>query len=213
LRPEEYANFYLRSFLKNKGTSEKDIHDSRVNLRKYLTIAKSTYVLHGKAECIVEAKKIMKKLGKIRDMDAITCLKNQNRDLLAVDVVKSFNTLENCFLSKLYGSRLVIIQSLYNNYIELLEENEFHKIRKLIRESRFLIDSLGYSSLDLKDISQELGNMRDKYLFETECEHLSSKIDYEKVRELKEKALIEIRSQIMVTNFIHVKELISRYLK
>jgi len=213
LRPEEYANFHLKNFLKNTGILEKNIHDSRVDLRKYLTVARSTYVLHGKAECILKGKKIMKKLGKIRDMDVITCLKTEDRDSLAVEVVKSFNTLENCFLPKLYGSRIVIIKSLYNNYIKLLEENDFHKIRKLIRESRFLIDSLGYSSLDLKDISQELGNMRDTYLFQTECQNLQQKIDYERLRELKEKALVEIRSQIMITNFIHIKELLTHHLK
>lgn len=177
MKPEEYANLHLSEFLSYSGISEDEIHDARVELRKYLTIAKATYKLHLKAECIIRAKKIMRGLGKVRDMDIMFCVKLNERDRLAKKVVNSFISLRNCYLPKIFGSRLIIAEKIFLNYNTLKVEEEFHSIRKIIRETRFLMESLNLDSSLLKEISQELGNMRDTYLFNVKCLGKNEKLD------------------------------------
>ncbi len=205
MRPEEYANIHLNEFLSYSGISEDEIHDARVELRKYLTIAKATYKLHLKAECIIRAKKIMRGLGKVRDMDIMFCVKlNDERDILARKIVASFFSLNNCYLPKIFGSRLVVAERIFSNYNRLKEEEEFHSIRKIIRETRFLVESLSLDSSVLKDISQELGNMRDNYLFNVKCLGRNEKLDKVRINELKEKALKDIEYKLNSTEFYHL---------
>ncbi|AAY81317.1 hypothetical protein [Sulfolobus acidocaldarius] len=205
MTPERYANAHLIKFLLITGISQEDIHDARVELRKYLTIARTTYKLHNNPECVLRASKLMKRLGKIRDMDILACVRSDSRDKLARETVSMFQVMRKYLLPRLYGSRLLVAERIYNDYRRLKEEVEFHSIRKIVREVRFLVESLDLSSDVLKDISQEMGSMRDRYLFDTVCLGKDGGFNEERVKELKERALEEIVEKLRLTNFKHLK--------
>lgn len=116
-----------------------------------------------------------------------------------------FQVMRKYLLPRLYGSRLLVAERIYNDYRRLKEEVEFHSIRKIVREVRFLVESLDLSSDVLKDISQEMGSMRDRYLFDTVCLGKDGGFNEERVKELKERALEEIVEKLRLTNFKHLK--------
>jgi len=201
LRPEDYANLHLHKFLSISSTSEKAIHDARVELRRYLVVAKATYLLHSRAEAILVARSILRKLGEVRDMDVLTCLERDKRDYLARKVISQFGKMAKYELPRMYGSRLLVARRVKANASALEVEEDFHKVRKRIRESRFLLESLGQYSYTLREISRTLGDMRDVYLYSVKCLKVERKVDWEKVDELRRKALEEIKRKLYLAGF------------
>ncbi len=201
MRPEDYANRHLRKFLSLNSTSEKAVHDARVELRRYLVVAKATYSLHLRAEGVILGKKILRALGEVRDMDVIACADKSRRDYLAKRVMSSFHKMAKYKLPKMYGSRLLVARKVKLDVLALEKEEDFHEIRKKVRESRFLLESLGQYSPTLRDVARELGNMRDLYLNSVKCLGVEREVDWEKVNYFRQRALEEIKRKLVQAGF------------
>ncbi|MBW9141515.1 MAG: hypothetical protein K1T65_07520, partial [Candidatus Aramenus sp.] len=144
---------------------------------------------------------ILRKLGEVRDMDVLTCLERDKRDYLARKVISQFGKMAKYELPRMYGSRLLVARRVKANASALEVEEDFHKVRKRIRESRFLLESLGQYSYTLREISRTLGDMRDVYLYSVKCLKVERKVDWEKVDELRRKALEEIKRKLYLAGF------------
>ncbi|AWR96975.1 CHAD domain-containing protein [Acidianus sulfidivorans JP7] len=167
LRPEEYANDYLEKSLEISGISKEEIHDKRVYIRKYFDILYSLYPVYENPDCLFLAKETLHILGKVRDMD-LCSIKNKNRDKMAYSAIKEAKKLGNCFLPKVYGSRLLVYNRLIKIYSSISYINEFHLLRKNVRIARDLVESLGYNSKDIKILAKKMGDLRDKMII-TQC--------------------------------------------
>ncbi|PVU68052.1 hypothetical protein DDW01_01205 [Sulfolobus sp. SCGC AB-777_G05] len=200
MRPEDYANKNLKEAIANAGRSEEEIHDMRVNLRKYYVVSSSLSKLYYDRECLYLAKRVLKKLGIIRDFDVIGCYPI-DREKEVRYVLDKIRLLSNCYLPKLYGSRLAVYERVYSIY-EGIRKEEFHGFRKKVRNSYYLLESVGEElSRRLKEISRELGEMRDKAIKST-C-NFSANIPYDENIVLEVKAII--REAIMKSEFEHLK--------
>ncbi|EZQ10595.1 MULTISPECIES: hypothetical protein [Acidianus] len=200
-RPEEYANQHLRAFNKIVGMSPKGIHDSRLEIRRFYVVAKTLYPLHLNYEILEISKGILKSLGKIRDMDVHGCPK-VNRNTIFATIVKRKNNITE--LPKLYGSRFMVAQNLFEVYKEAQEANSFHSFRKLLREARFMAESLGLEDSSLKVLVREMGDMRDSVYREI-CEgRRKSELTF--TSDLKEHGLSALKEVLLSDHeFHHIK--------
>lgn len=176
LRPEDYANKNLRDALSISGISKEDIHDRRVKLRKYFDVLYSLYPVYENPDCLVKAKDLIHKLGVIRDMDVI-CYQ-PNRDKLAEIVSKKIRVMNYCFLPKVYGSRLLVFNRILSLQKKIEKIEDFHELRKIVRTTRNLVESLGYKNKELSSLAKEMGDLRDEIL-KIECKGRKVSIDVE----------------------------------
>ncbi|BFH74572.1 hypothetical protein SJAV_25160 [Sulfurisphaera javensis] len=167
LRPEVYANTQLKQSLKIKDIDPDSIHDARVSLRKYYDVLSSLYPVYENSECLFLAKEVISILGKVRDMDI--CNRKENRDILAKKAIKKIQRISLCYLPpKIFGSRLLIFNRILRIYSKIDGINDFHELRKMVRTTRNLIESLGYENKDIKNLAKKMGDIRDEIL-KMEC--------------------------------------------
>ena len=201
MRPEDYANKNLKEAIENTGESEEEIHDMRVSLRKYYVVSSSLSKLYYNPECLYITRRVLKKLGIIRDFDVIGCY-SIDREKEVKYVLDKVRLLSSCYLPKLYGSKLMVYEKLYLIYEGIKKEDGFHEFRKKVRNSYYLLESVGEElSRNLKEISRELGEIRDKVI-KTTC-NFSSNIPYDENIVLEVKAIL--REAIMKSEFEHLK--------
>lgn len=187
MRPEYYANKNLREALEIKGISKEEIHDRRVKLRRYFDVLYSLYPAYENPDCLVKAKDLIHKLGVIRDMDVVCS--QPNRDRLAERVANKMATMSNCFLLKVYGSRLLVFNRVILLQKRISKAEDFHELRKIVRTSRNLILSLGYKNVELSKLAKEMGDLRDK-LLKAECEGKSLEINTDEYKKKANRIII-----------------------
>ncbi len=197
LRPEDYANKNLKEALEINGISAKNIHDIRVKIRRYFDVLYSLYPVYENPDCLVKAKDIIHKLGVVRDMDVV-CYQ-PNRDKLAERVINKLGVMSNCLIPKVYGSRLLVFNRILTLQKRINKIEDFHELRKIVRISRNLVNSLGYKNEALSDLAKEMGNLRDEML-KAECEGKSLNVN---VEEYKKKANRIIISFILSQDEFH----------
>ncbi|AWS00467.1 CHAD domain-containing protein [Metallosphaera hakonensis] len=207
MRPEEYANKHLENFLLVQGRSPEQVHEARVELRKYAVIVQVTYPLHLNYDVIRISKGILRRLGEVRDYDVHGCPKVPREELLD-QVDREKVTLKR--LPKLYGSRFLVMRNLIKIFMELDKVNDFHGLRKQIRTARILGDSLNLPSENLKEISRIMGEERDRMNREV-CNGLKPRHNVD-LEDIREKARASLR-EILLSNheFRHVKGMLSQY--
>jgi CHAD domain-containing protein len=167
-RPEEYANLNLKKSLKIRGISIEEIHDKRVYIRKYFDILSALNPLYEDIECLALTKDVISDLGKVRDMDITGCYNKKRREEIALRAIRKADKLKNCFLPKVYGSRLVVFNNILRLYNELRNCEEFHQLRKNVRIIRNLAESLNFNN-EIKKLAKEMGDLRDEALRKTNC--------------------------------------------
>ncbi|MCY0850071.1 hypothetical protein [Sulfuracidifex metallicus] len=190
MRPERYANAHLRKAMESNG-----VHRRRVEVRKYLVIARVLVRVTGEKECVKRAKKEVKSLGRLRDLKVASCIPLPHYELGDLD-------MKDCMLRKVFGSRLLVAERVFLLYHELNKEMKLHPLRKTIREALFLLESLGIVDDRLKALAKELGRLRDQQLMAQLCE--GKEIDFD-VDELRLKAKDFIRELLSTTEFYHIK--------
>ncbi|BCU69092.1 hypothetical protein [Stygiolobus caldivivus] len=200
MRPEVYANKNLRKALEF-NPSPKSVHDTRVALRKYLTLALTLSRLYYSPHCIYYSKEAVKILGKIRDSDISQCMPI-DREHMVSEVTKILPRVSSCYLPKLYGSRLVVFEKI-RDYYGSLKVEDFHEFRKKVRALYYLVESVGENAGSLKEVSKKLGDMRDEYLKESCNSPTSRKLSYDP--SLVEEVKAITRQVIMRSEFDHLK--------
>ena len=202
MRPEFYANKNLKKAFKFDPSPD-SVHDTRVALRKYYVVASALSRLCYLPECLYYSKEIVKILGVIRDSDISGCIPIK-RDELVSKVSRLLPKISNCYLPKIYGSRLVVYEKIRDVYLTL-EVKEFHEFRKKVRMVYYLVESVGEDASSLKEISKKLGDMRDKFLIES-CgkKDFNIPLNQELISEVK----AIIREIIMRSEFHHLRDLI-----
>jgi len=200
-RPEFYANNNLRKALKFDPSPE-SVHDTRVYLRKYLTLSLTLSRVYHNSDCIYYSKEAVRILGRIRDADVIGCIPI-DRELLALKVTKILPKISSCYLPKIYGSRLVVFEKIREIYNHILVE-DFHEFRKKVRILYYLTESVGEDPKPLKDISRELGDIRDQYLKEACTSTVNKKLSFDP--RLVEETKAIVREIIMRSEFQHLKK-------
>ncbi|MUN30050.1 hypothetical protein [Sulfuracidifex metallicus] len=190
MRPERYANVHLKKAMESNG-----VHRRRVEVRKYLVISRVLVRLTGEKGCVKRAKKEVKSLGKLRDLEVASCIPLPHYELGDLD-------MKDCMMRKVFGSRLLVAERVFLLYHELNKEMKLHPLRKTIREALFLLESLGIVDERLKALAKELGRLRDQQLMAQLCE--GKEIDFD-VDELRLKAKDFIRELLSITEFDHIK--------
>ncbi len=168
------------------------VHERRVELRKYLVVARQ---LLGKDECVKNARKEVKSLGGLRDAKVAGCVPLPHLELKRLE-------MSGCFLRKIPGSRLMIAERIFSLYCKSNGDQELHPLRKKVREVLFLLESLGIRDDRLKGIAKELGKLRDDQLRSELCS--GERRDFD-VREYRDKFLEVTRELLMTTEFNHIK--------
>ncbi|MEM3195939.1 MAG: hypothetical protein QXH43_07435 [Metallosphaera sp.] len=205
LRPEDYANEHLRSFKGEFKFDESSVHDARVDLRKYYVIVEVTYPLHRRYELISLGKRILRRLGVVRDYDVHGCPKIERDSILGYVSSKADNLGE---LPKLYGSRFVVMENLVGAYKSLASLNDFHSVRKALRRARIMADSLGFDTSTLKEIVTRMGDERDRIGKEI-CEGRTPRFELN-LSQVKTEGVNALREILLSDHeFKHVRRLIS----
>ncbi|MCQ4336546.1 MAG: CHAD domain-containing protein [Sulfolobales archaeon] len=202
-RPEFYANNNLRKALKFDPSPE-SVHDTRVYLRKYLTLSLTLSRLYHNPDCIYYSKEAVRILGRIRDADVSGCIPI-DRKQLTLKVTQILPKISSCYLPKIYGSRLVVFEKIREIYNQIQIE-DFHEFRKKVRILYYLTESVGEDPKPLKDISRELGDIRDQYLKEvcTSTVNKNKKLSFDP--RLVEETKAIVREIIMRNEFHHLKK-------
>lgn len=200
MRPEEYCNFHLMEFRRLTGDSPEEVHDARVEIRKYLVVGESLYLLHGDWESLGRARRIASLLGKVRDVDVSGCGGGREellyRARLIRDGVRPF--------PRLLGSRLMVMEALLREYTSLKGEAEFHSVRKRLRRARILAEALELDSSGLKKVVRWMGEIRDRWLKET-CG--KGRLELNTPEELKAEGMKVLREVLLSGHeFHHVRE-------
>ncbi|QKR00907.1 CHAD domain-containing protein [Metallosphaera tengchongensis] len=200
IRPEDYANEHLGNFLEIIGFSQESVHDARVELRRFYVVAKALYPLHGDYGLIDLTRGLLKDLGKVRDMDVHGCPKI-DRDKVVAKTLRLSGFLTR--LPKLYGSRYLVAQNLLSAFFQAREATDFHQLRKVLREARFLSESLGIEAYSLKEVVKEMGEMRDN-VRRSLCEGVQSSLQFDE--SLKERGVSAVRELLLSDHeFHHIK--------
>jgi len=202
LRPEEYANIKLINFLENFNESIEGIHKSRINLRSYYIILSSTKILNNRIKCIKNSKKILKNLGIIRNYDLFKCFE-LNRNYELEKIYKKIDKMKNCFIPKIYGSDLLITNNIKINLENIIKSDDFHEIRKLARNERFLLESLNIYSYNLKKISNEMGKIHDNFMKNMICYNIKNDFPEDLKNNYKNKIINEMNKIIKENEFIN----------
>jgi len=202
LRPEEYANAALSTFLSINDDKIKSIHDERVALRKYSTVLEVLYPIHKKAEVVCNCRNMLKLLGRIRNYDIVyrdnTPIVRRKMTDAARERKRKFKVY---YLPVIYGSRLLLMRDLVGTLKRLRNsELSFHQYRQLIRKSKIICESLGYESTLLNNAAKELGKQLDQSLVDIDGE-LNSVIDKDLYMEWIENSILELDRIIKTSQF------------
>jgi len=198
VRPEEYANAHLMEFRRLTGRSEEEVHDARVEIRKYVVVGKALYRLHGDWESLDRAFRIARTLGKVRDVDVSGCPGDRDRLLYSVEVMRDHVMP----FPRLLGSRLLVMESLVREYRSVLVEEEFHSLRKRLRRARILVESLEMDSEEIKELVRRMGDLRDQWL-RSRCSGEEFQISGEDTREFKEQGVEILRDLLSSGHEFH----------
>ncbi|MCG3109306.1 hypothetical protein L3N51_01596 [Metallosphaera sp. J1] len=206
-RPEDYANERLGEFRRIVGSSPKQVHDARVELRKYTVVVEALYPLHLDFDLLDNSRQILKLLGRVRDYDVHGCPRVDRDEMLRRANVRLQGLRR---LPRLYGSRFLVMENLVRLYNDLPFMNDFHGVRKLLRRARFLGESLGIYNDSLKEVVKVMGNERDRIAQEICQGRLPSlSLDISKMKEAGRKEIREIL--LSDHEFRHVKQKLSEY--
>ncbi|MCY0861400.1 MULTISPECIES: CHAD domain-containing protein [Metallosphaera] len=206
-RPEDYANEKLEEFKKLFGTSPNQVHDARVELRKYAVVVEALYPLHMDFDLLDNSRGILKLLGKVRDYDVHGCPRVDREEVLR-RVSARLPRLRR--LPRLYGSRFLVAENLMRIYGDIPFVNDFHGVRKLLRRARFLAESLGIFNDSLKELVKTMGNERDRMAQEA-CQGKIPVLNLD-VSRIKEIGRMEVREILLSDHeFRHIKQKLSQF--
>lgn len=188
-------NEHLKNFM-HAG----DVHDMRVELRKFAVVGRETLHLHEMRDCVFHAFQTVKKLGYLRDMEVAGCV----RVSTSIDLLSVRRKFRSCRVPRIYGSKLMVAEALLREFRNLRNAEDFHEVRKSVRRAWYLGESIGLDVYSVKTLSKELGEIRDKALKLELCDGIRP--NYPDVMSVKGRAMELVGLMILRNNtFEHAK--------